>query len=709
MKFFPLAILCLACTCGKVTPHSDDSGPGTIDTIDTATTCVPEHASFVDWMAPGAHAAGWTLHNTTTDLNGVDMPLDLQASYPASTEGEDQAVATGGPFPVVFFEHAYGADYRNSDWLLGRLASRGFVVLSAGHNGSWDSAGDWWNDHAALFEATADQAVAWNADAESPFYGQLELDTTALMGHSHGGGAALQAMTSIHPDAVVLITVRPSLDGAYSRYHEVYDSMPPMLNVAASRDEDSTTAYGTSIAVYEALTRPRFMVTVEGASHYTFTDDASIAPSSIEREAGQIAGGSAIIAFLEYLLHDDERGLHSLRGDVALYEDDGAPSRAQSHLDGAVVIDDFEASISAEGTAIAGIEGQTFINGFMGDTAADFDAGVDLLVAEIEALSDDGDRVLFYQDTSRSTDAYGPAITSLDRDLTSLSSDTQFAEALLDDWDLVIATQQDGNTGDTRPFDAALADWICTGGHTILADFRYASATAADTFACAGVAFDGTTNWTTMTSTSALFDGDMRVQNTAWGVFSYGLWTTETVFATNNTVTEGVPDPTTGPLGPVLADGLDVFDEISALDTIRALYMPTNALELAWSATGASVRWELDPPLAADADRVLSLRLLQIHDSAMGQDELTLNVLLEDADGNSASMPVTVGPTMEWLESTTPKSVFETQRLGLAEFRGIDLARIAAAALVFDGSAQGHILLDDLELSPGMPCGDWDR
>ena len=707
MKLLLLAILAPACTCGEGTSYPDDSAPDFPDTADSAAPCVPEDAVFVDWMTPGAHAAGWTLHSATTDLNGTDMPFDLQVSYPA--EAEDTAVAAGGPFPVVFFEHAYGADYRNSDWLLERLASRGFVVFSAGHNGAWDAAGDWWNDHAALFDATADQAVAWNADAESPFHGQLDLDTTALMGHSHGGGAALQAMDAMDPDAVVLITVRPSLDGAYSRYHEVYDGMPPMLNVAASRDEDGTTAYGTSIGVYEALTRPRFMVTVEGASHYTFTDDASIAPSSIERESGQIAGGSAIIAFLEYVLHGDDRGLHSLRGDVALYNDAGAPSRNQSHLDGAVVIDDFEASISAEGVAIAGIDGQTFVNGFMGDTAADFDAGVDLLVAEIEALSDDGDRVLFYQDASRSTDAYGPAIDSLDRDLTSLSSAAELAEALLEDWDLVIATQQDGNTSDIRPFDAALADWICAGGHAILADFRYASATAADTFACAGVGFDGTTNWTTMTSTSTLFDGDMRVQNPGWGVFSYGLWTTETVFATNNTVTDGVPDPSTGPLGSVLADGLDTFDEISALDSSRALYMPTNALELAWSDTDASVRWELDEPLAADADRVLSLRLLQIHDGALDQEGLTLSVLLEDADGHSTSMPVTVGSTLEWLESTTPKSVFETQRLPLAEFGGVDLARIAAVALVFDGSAQGHILVDDLELSPGMPCGEWDR
>jgi hypothetical protein len=690
---------------------SEDSGlsdDGLND--DTAAPCVPEVAEFTDWMALGEFGSGRTQHAGTMLLDGVEMPLELQVSYPAEADGEDTALAAGGPFPVVFFEHAYGADYLNSDWLLDRLASRGFVVFSVAHNGVWDGAGDWWNDHAALFLETADLAAAWDGDADSPFHGALDLDTTALMGHSHGGGAALHAMDALDVDAVVLITVRPSLDGSYSAYHDRYDGMPPLLNVVASRDEDGTTAYGTSIAVYEALTRPRFMVTVEGASHYTFTDEASIAPSSIEREAGQVAGGSAIVAFLEYRLHGDARGLHSLRGDVALHEDGvGAPTRNQSHLDGAWVIDDFENTISAEGTAIAGIAGQTFVNGFMGDTFADFDGGVALLTAEIEALSDPGDAVLFYQDASRSTDAYAAALAGLDRELTALTSDAEFAEELsgaweAGAWDLVVATQQDGNTSDTRPFDDELAAWICSGGKAILSDFRYTSSTAAETFACAGAAFDGTTNWTTMTGQGALFEGDMRVQNPGWGVFSTGLYTTETVYATNNTTTVGVPDPTVGPLGSVVATGLDTFDEMSALDRSRFLTMPTQALELAWSGEGR-VRWEVD--LDASDWATLSLRALQVHDDEGNDGDLTFRVEVEDAAGNTASQSVTVGETLDWLESTVPKSVFETFRLPLADFDGVDVARIAAVTLVFEGT--GRVLVDDLELSPGLGCESGQR
>jgi hypothetical protein len=685
-----LLILLSACSC-----RTDD---------ESLVPCVLEEPAFVDWMAPGPHAAGRMLYNGTTIVGEAELAVEIQVTYPATEDAQDALLAEGGPWPVIWFEHAYGADFLNSDWLLDLLASRGFVVFSAAHNGAWDGAGDWWGDHAALFQATVDLGHAWQDDPDSPFHGALALDKTALMGHSHGGGAALHVMDQLDDVlAVVLITVRPNLDGNYYLYHEYYDGMPPMLNVVGSRDEDGTTAYGTSIGVYEALTRPRFMVTVEGASHYTFTDEASIAPSSITREAGQVSGGSGIVAFLEYLLHDDERGLHSLRGDVPLFDDSGAPVRIQSHPEGETVIDDFEALIPAQGSGIVGIPDQTYVNGFMGDTFSSFEDGVDLLVAEIEDLSNTGDTVLFYQDASRGEDAYAEALSRIDRDVTSVTIDTEFATALADDWDLVVATQQDGNTSDTRPFDAVLADWICDGGRAILSDFRWTSATAAETYACAGAAFDGTTNWTMMTSAGALFDGELRMQNPGWGTYTVGLWTTNTVFATMDLTSTGVPDPTVGPLGSVTATDLDLFEETSALDTARALMMPTQALEVAWTQLG-QVRWDFTVPLTAMTEEVLTLRMLQVHDDVNNKGVISLTVVLEDSTGGTDSAVVTVGETLDWLETTVPKSVFETTRLPLQDFSGIDVTSLSAVSLVFDGSESGRLLIDDLELTPGLAC-----
>ncbi|MCP4810267.1 MAG: hypothetical protein GY913_23920 [Proteobacteria bacterium] len=264
-----MLLLLLACSGPKVNPTDGSDHSGGSDSAGVG-PCEPVEAEAVDWMAPGAYSTAFALHSDTTDLNGQEMPFDVLVCYPA-VDGEDGDVADG-VFPVVYFEHAYGADYRNSDWLLERLASRGFFVSSVGHNGAWEGAGDWWNDHAALFEDTIELSEEWNA--AGPFAGSMDRDTTALMGHSHGAGAAQQALLTMDADAVVLITARPSLDGAFWRYHEVYDALPPMLNIVASRDEDGTTAYGTSVGTYESTTRPRFNVLVEGASHYTITDEA---------------------------------------------------------------------------------------------------------------------------------------------------------------------------------------------------------------------------------------------------------------------------------------------------------------------------------------------------------------------------------------------------------------------------------------------------
>jgi hypothetical protein len=98
--------------------------------------------------------------------------------------------------------------------------------------------------------------------------------------------------------------------------------------------------------------------------------------------------------------------------------------------------------------------------------------------------------------------------------------------------------------------------------------------------------------------------------------------------------------------------------------------------------------------------------MLQLHDHPDNVGDVVLSVELRDAAGGAASVPVTVGPTMPWLETTTPKSVFETLRVPLAAFEGVDVGRLTSVALVFDGSDTGRLVIDDLELSPGPRCVD---
>jgi hypothetical protein len=103
-------------------------------------------------------------------------------------------------------------------------------------------------------------------------------------------------------------------------------------------------------------------------------------------------------------------------------------------------------------------------------------------------------------------------------------------------------------------------------------------------------------------------------------------------------------------------------------------------------------------------EEVLTLRMLQVHDDVNNKGVISLTVVLEDSTGATASAVVTVGETLDWLETTVPKSVFETTRLPLQDFSGIDVTSLSALSLVFDGSETGRLLIDDLELTPGLAC-----
>jgi hypothetical protein len=279
----------------------------------------------------------------------------------------------------------------------------------------------------------------------------------------------------------------------------------------------------------------------------------------------------------------------------------------------------------------------------------------------------------------------------------------------------VVAAQQDGNTTDELVFDGPLAEWICGGGKAILSDFRGASATAADTLACAGARFDGVTNYAAITSTGSLFAGTEGLTNPGWGIYASGLETTEEVYATDGVTRESVHDEAASAIGgDVTATGTSTFRELWAVEPARALYAPTWALEIAWDGA-ATTTWTL-PGSDATPWKALSLRLLAIHDDPLNPPGggLDFTVVLTDAGGASASLPLSAAPggalgaTPDWLEGTVPKSVFETRRLSLAAFAAaapeLDLARLVSVALVFDRAASGRILIDDLALASGGGC-----
>jgi dienelactone hydrolase len=134
--------------------------------------------------------------------NGFDfasLPLNGLVWYP---EGD-------GPFPLVLIVHGNHAMAEPSDpgyaYLGEHLASRGMIAVSVDEN--------FLNGHAFEDPSMAEIPLrawlllkhleawrAWNATPGNPFYGQVDLERVALIGHSRGGEAVAHAAEmNAHP------------------------------------------------------------------------------------------------------------------------------------------------------------------------------------------------------------------------------------------------------------------------------------------------------------------------------------------------------------------------------------------------------------------------------------------------------------------------------------------------------------------------------
>jgi len=742
-----LAILVLACSDGGKDealdsvdpPSATESGPygdsetdsgvdsERTDSADGYTACPAAAPESQDWMAPGPYPVGVRLWEDVLMYGGAPQQHLLQLVYPATSAGIDAPVdASGGPYPLLIFEHAYGSAFDEYLWFFEALASRGWVIASAEHDANgWNSAGSWWDDHAWLAGETAELLIGWSEDGASEWAGSVDTDRIALGGHSHGGGGVMrlaEGWRPMNPDgpreaqAIALITVRPDGESGYSSYASLYPGMPALLNIGGGMDQDGTTAYGQSVAAYEPHGRPGAMHYVEGAEHYSFTDAVSDGYATVPRALAQSVAGPALITFFAAVVEEDPEALATWRGDRAVTAYEPSATRAQWHDPEAVIIDAFETDgdVTPQSAAIVGIPGQTYVNGFLGDTLADADAQVALLRAEVDALIPGGGAVLFFQDASRATDTYALALAAPTLVVTAVSGEADFVSRLAEGgWALVVSTKQDGSSSASASFDAPLAEWICGGGKAILSDFRANSTTAAEVFACAGARFDGLTNWSRLTSTSTLFSGSLDSTNPGWGIYTYGLDTSETVFAENELTVSSPHAPEISDVGlAVSASGATTFEEIWAVDSGRALSLPTWALELAWEAPGASVSWALEET-DVTAHPVLSLRLLALHDELGDGALIDMDIEVVDADGTAASWALSespqgaLRPTPAWLDFTVPKSVFETWRVPLRALRDrtpeLDLTRIVEVRLIARSGA-GGVLVDDLEWSAGEGC-----
>ncbi|UYV13221.1 MAG: hypothetical protein NCW75_02795 [Phycisphaera sp.] len=699
------------------------------------------NAQAEPWLEFGQHEWGVRLHSETKTVLGSPFPQQLQIWYPATAQGEGTPAATeGGPYPVIFFQHAGGSDYTFYDYQFSRLASRGMIVVSIRH----DHTGCSGACHRELYNVTMDQMFQeWNTDPGHWLYQRADVQRIGLGGHSHG--AAFGAMLDHRPmnptgrydiDTVFLIAPCPIAQGVpISEYLDAYENMPPLQLIYGSKDECGCTGTGQGIAMYEPASKPRHYAYVLGASHWSFCEGGSVSHATISRLDAWRASGAALAAFHSYMLCGDESALPYLRNEQPLVV--GGPEvRYQFQEPDDFAIDNFEDSNSTtidQGVAIAGIPGQTYVNGFLGDTFVVVESGVQLVRNQIQDLLPLGGGpydVLFYEDDALAADAYIEAVAreqaaGLFDTLVSTASATHFESQLrAGPWDLVISAQQNGSRSATHPYDQELADYVCGGGKAIIADFRVDSSTANATLACAGAPFDGTTNWSMLRSTSMLFEGTLGMRNPGWGIWTYGLEPANgsVVYAENElTVMGEIHNETTSTLGfEVTSSGMVTFEEAFMLDAVRGLYHPTWGLEFAWARLGAEFTHALTEPGGVGFDARgwsdLTFRILQVHNDPLnptGQAK-NLTIRITDTDGNTArrrlsdAVQGSLRPSAPPAATVDRKSVLETYRFPLGAFvdanPSLDLGRLESISFVCDQSPTGRCFIDDIALAVPIRC-----
>jgi hypothetical protein len=583
--------------------------------------------------------------------------------------------------------------------------------------------------------------MEWSTSEDHSYSGLVDPDRIGLAGHSHGSALLtmqhLGPMSSISEHTIQAVSLlAPCPDEAIEDYVDVYGGMQPLQVIYGSRDQDGCVAYGQSIAIIEAGGAPSHFVHLDGGSHYGFTDAGGLLDATITRTDHQDMALASWLAWWKYHLEGDTSALPYLRGDRAFF-DSGPEYRSQFIEALPLVVDAFNPPTDPEPTwievpAITGIEGQTYINGFLSDTFVDIDAGKDIIRAEItDLITTDGPTdgpasVLFFVDYALGTEAYGLALDELETigliAVTQAFSHSEFATLIPEDdgWDLVISATQTGSAADENESDEPLAAYICSGGRAIVSDYRMHSDGAASVLACSLTGFDELTNYDNIVSDGSLFSEPIDLYNPGWGFFTVGLSTEgATVFA--HTLAEGPPSvsDSLNAFGfPLETEGLDGAFVGWMHDESRGLYHPNWGLELSWTTAGGWVQQRLSDSDGVDLSDtpVLSFRLLQIEGDPLNPAETThdYHIRLTDAHGTTATIALSDAPqgvlrANPAVGTGTPaKAVYETYRLALERFtsaeESIDITQIESVAWVFDINETGALIMDDVVFTRAGRC-----
>ena len=199
------------------------------------------------------------------DASRSNRQVLVEIFYPADANGIEVPVSAGA-FPVVAVGHGFFMAFSAYQSLWNALVPEGFVVVVLKSEGGLAPSHENFGLDLAFVLAEMKQA---NTDNTSLFFEHIA-PTSAIMGHSMGGGASFLGASS-SADATTVVTFAPA-ETTPSAIAAAASIIIPSLIITGSLDCIApTAAHGQPI--FDALASScKVMVDISGASHCQFAD-----------------------------------------------------------------------------------------------------------------------------------------------------------------------------------------------------------------------------------------------------------------------------------------------------------------------------------------------------------------------------------------------------------------------------------------------------
>ncbi|MEI7981577.1 MAG: T9SS type A sorting domain-containing protein [Bacteroidota bacterium] len=200
-----------------------------------------------------------------TDPERSNRPVPAEVYYPGLTAGSNAPLADG-KFPVISFGHGFLMAYDSYLYLKDSLVPLGYIIAFAKtETGILPDHLEYGKDLAFL----VNQMQSEGNTPSSAYYNHID-STSAIMGHSMGGGASfLGCENNPVPNAMITFAAAETSPSAITAARHIY-----IPSLVFSADKDCVTPPATNqVPMYDSLASDcKVLINIKGGGHCYFAD-----------------------------------------------------------------------------------------------------------------------------------------------------------------------------------------------------------------------------------------------------------------------------------------------------------------------------------------------------------------------------------------------------------------------------------------------------